>query len=161
MPASPAKGWVDWLGLGFCLAVTFAAADLGSRFQPGDWYAALVKPALTPPAWVFGPVWALLFLMMGLAAWLVWRRRGFTGAVVPLILFWGQLTLNVLWSFLFFGLQRPGLAFMDIIALWLVILATLIAFWRISPQAGLLLAPYLFWVGFAVYLNLQICRLNP
>jgi translocator protein len=161
MPPSHAKGLASWLGLGFWLAVTFAVAGLGARFLPGVWYAGLVKPALTPPAWVFGPVWTVLYGMMGTAAWLVWRQRGFTGAVVPLGLFLGQLALNALWSYVFFGLHRPGLAVLEIIALWLAILATLIAFWRSSPQAGLLLLPYILWVSFAAYLNCQFWRLNP
>jgi hypothetical protein len=97
-----------WIGLGFWLAVTFTAAWIGSWFQPGEWYAALVKPTLTPPAWIFGPVWTLLYAMMAIAAWLVWRRYGWANAIGPLGLFLGQLALNALWSYLFFGLQRPG-----------------------------------------------------
>ena len=110
---------------------------------PGEWYGSLIKPALTPPAWIFGPVWTLLYTMMAMAAWLVWRRHGLADAIGPLGLFLGQLALNALWSFFFFGLQRPGLAFIDIVALWVAILATLIAFWRSHPLAGLLLLPYL------------------
>jgi len=150
-----------WIGLGLWLAVTFAAAWIGSRFQPGDWYAGLVKPALTPPSWVFGPVWTLLYAMMGTAAWLVWRSHSLACAIRPLGLFLGQLALNALWSYLFFGLQRPGLAFLGIVALWLGILATLLAFRRAYPPAGLLMIPYLLWVSFATYLNFQFWRLNP
>jgi translocator protein len=155
-----ATGPAAWIGLGFWLVVTFAAAWIGSRFQPGEWYAGLVKPALTPPGWVFGPVWTLLYAMMGTAAWLVWRTLGVYGALIPLGLFLGQLALNALWSYLFFGLQRPGLALLDIVALWLAILATLVNFWRAYASAGLLLLPYLFWVSFATYLNFQFWRLN-
>jgi len=155
-----ATGPAVWIGLGFWLAVTFAAAAIGSRFQPGQWYALLAKPALTPPSWVFGPVWTLLYLMMGIAAWLVWREHGLAGALCPLGLFLGQLALNALWSYLFFGLHRPGLALLDIVALWLGILATLVAFWRAYPAAGLLLLPYFIWVSFAGYLNFQFWRLN-
>ena len=161
MPQPRPTGPYLWIGLGFWLAVTFAAAWIGSRFQPGDWYAGLIKPALTPPAWVFGPVWTLLYVMMATAAWLVWRMDSLANAIVPLGLFLGQLALNALWSYLFFGLQRPGLAFLDIVALWLAILATLISFWRSNPSAGLLLLPYLLWVSFATYLNFQFWRLNP
>jgi tryptophan-rich sensory protein len=156
----PTGPWA-WIGLIFWLAVTFSAAWIGSWFQPGEWYAGLVKPALTPPAWIFGPVWTLLYAMMAIAAWLVWRRYGWTNAIGPLSLFLGQLALNALWSYLFFGLQRPGLALLDIIALWLAILATLMAFWRSHPPAGLLLLPYLLWVSFATYLNFQFWLLNP
>jgi translocator protein len=160
MPLNHVNGTAVWIGLAFWLTVTCSAAWIGSRFQPGEWYAALVKPALTPPAWVFGPVWTLLYLMMAIAAWLVWRSQGLNGALGPLGLFLAQLALNALWSYLFFGLKRPGLAFLDIVALWLAILATLIAFWRAYPTAGLLLLPYLLWVGFATYLNFQFWRLN-
>ena len=148
------------MGLAFWLGLTFAAGWVGSRFQPGEWYTHLVQPALTPPGWVFGPVWTILYILMGVAAWLVWQRYGLAGAVWPLGLFILQLVLNTLWSYLFFGLQNPGGAFLDIVALWLSILATLIAFWQYYPPAGKLLLPYLLWVTFAVYLNLQFWRLN-
>ncbi|MEJ2673269.1 MAG: tryptophan-rich sensory protein [Deltaproteobacteria bacterium] len=161
MPRPRPTGRPGWIGLGIWLAVTFAAAWVGSRFQPGEWYGGLIKPALTPPAWVFGPVWTLLYGMMATAAWLVWRRYGWANAIGPLGLFFGQLALNALWSYLFFGLQRPGLALLNIIALWLAILATFMAFWGSHPPAGLLLLPYLFWVSFATYLNFQFWRLNP
>ena len=151
-------GPLTWIGLIFWLAVTFTAAWIGSWFHPGEWYAGLVKPTLTPPAWIFGPVWTLLYVMMAMAAWLVWRRHGLADAIGPLGLFLGQLALNALWSYL---LQRPGLAFIDIVVLWVAILATLIAFWRSHPPAGLLLLPYLLWVSFATYLNFQFWRLNP
>jgi tryptophan-rich sensory protein len=148
------------LGLILWLAASLAAGWIGSRFLPGAWYAELAKPGWTPPNAVFGPVWTVLYILMGVAAWLVWRRVGFTGAPVALGLFIGQLVLNALWSYLFFGLHRPGAAFVDIVALWLAILATLIGFWRVRPMAGALLLPYLFWVGFASVLNLQLWRLN-
>jgi benzodiazapine receptor len=150
-----------WLGLVFWLGLTFSAAWTGSRFQPGDWYSRLVQPALTPPGWVFPPVWTLLYLMMGVAAWLVWRHHGLAGAVWPLGLYLVQLGLNALWTYVFFGLKNPGLAFLDIAALWLAILATLIAFWQYDRRAGQLLLPYLLWVSFATYLNFQFWRLNP
>jgi benzodiazapine receptor len=151
---------ISWLGLAFWFGLTFAAGWVGSRFQPGEWYTHLVQPALTPPGWVFGPVWTILYILMGVAAWLVWQRYGLAGAVWPLGLFILQLVLNTLWSYLFFGLQNPGGAFLDIVALWLSILASLIAFWQYYPPAGKLLLPYLLWVTFAVYLNLQFWRLN-
>ena len=149
------------MGLIFWLVVTFTAAWIGSWFQPGEWYTSLIKPTLTPPAWIFGPVWTLLYAMMATAAWLVWRRYGLANVVGPLLLFLGQLALNALWSFLFFGLHSPGLALLGIVALWLAVLATLIVFWRSHPPAGLLLLPYLLWVSFATYLNFQLWRLNP
>ncbi len=130
----PHTGPVAWLGLALWLGLCFAAAWIGSRFQPGEWYRHLVKPSLTPPSWVFGPVWTILYVLMGVAAWLVWRRYGLTGAALPLGLFIGQLALNALWSYLFFGLNQPGLAFLDIIALWLTLLATLITFWHFTRR---------------------------
>lgn len=144
----------------FWLVVSMAAGWVGSRFVPGEWYAALVKPSWNPPSWVFGPVWSTLYILMGVSAWLVWRKAGFAGASVVLGLFVFQLVLNALWSYLFFGAHRPDLAFADIIALWLVILATTIGFWRVTVLAGVLLLPYLCWVGFAAALNLQLWRLN-
>lgn len=161
MPQPRPNGPSAWIGLTFWLAVTFAAAWIGSRFQPGEWYGGLTKPALTPPAWVFGPVWTLLYTMMGVAAWMVWKRRGYAAAASALWIFLLQLGLNSLWSYFFFGLKNPGLAFLDIVALWLAILATLIAFFRQYRPSGQLLFPYLIWVSFAVYLNLQFWLLNP
>ncbi len=148
------------LGLIGWVLLSLAAGWVGSRFMPGAWYAGLAKPSWNPPSWVFAPVWSALYLLMGVAAWLVWRRAGFAGAPTALGLFVLQLVLNSLWSFLFFGLHRPGFAFLEIVALWAAILATLIAFWRVSPPAGALLLPYLAWVSFASALNLQLWRLN-
>jgi tryptophan-rich sensory protein len=142
------------------LAASLAAGWVGSRFMPGEWYASLAKPAWTPPSAVFGPVWTALYVLMGVAAWLVWRKAGFSGAPAALGLFGAQLALNALWSYLFFGARLPGAAFAEIVVLWLVILATTIAFWRVRPAAGALLIPYLIWVGFASGLNLQLWRLN-
>jgi tryptophan-rich sensory protein len=158
---TPQTGPLSWLGLVFWLGLCFLAAWIGSRFQPGEWYQHLVKPFLTPPSWIFGPVWTILYIMMGVAAWLVWQRYSFAGAAWPLSLFIGQLALNALWSYLFFGLKNPGLAFLDIVALWLALLTTFIVFWQYFPPAGQLLFPYLLWVTFAAYLNLQFWRLNP
>jgi len=151
---------ISWLGLVFWLGLSLAAGWIGSYFQPGEWYKYLVQPALTPPSWVFGPVWTILYILMGTAAWLVWQRHGLSGAILPLGLFIIQLILNALWSYLFFGIRDPGLAFLDIAALWLTVMATLIAFRQYHPAAGQLLLPYLIWVTFAAYLNLQFWRLN-
>jgi benzodiazapine receptor len=137
-----------------------AAGWVGSRFMPGEWYASLAKPAWTPPNAVFGPVWTALYVLMGIAAWLVWREVGFSGAATALVLFIVQLGLNALWSYLFFGAHQPMIALFEIIVLWFVILFTLLAFWKVKPLAGALLLPYLCWVGFASGLNLQLWRLN-
>jgi len=148
------------VGLIIWILLPFGAALVGSQFQPGDWYVSLRKPEWNPPAYVFGPVWSLLYATMGVAAWLVWKRHGLGGAGFALGLFVLQLALNAAWSWVFFGLHRPGLAFAEIIILWLVILATIVAFWDRRPLAGALLLPYIAWVSFAAGLNYAIWRLN-
>ena len=124
-------------GLMGWLVVSFAAAAAGSRFLPGAWYATLTKPA-----------------------WLVWRRASFVGARAALAAFGVQLVLNALWSYLFFGIHRPGVALADIGALWIVILVVAVLFWRVDWRAGALMVPYLAWVGFASCLNFVLWRLN-
>lgn len=156
-------GLFEWLALGISIAICFAAAGLGSFFtdpEIGGWYARILKPSWTPPNWVFGPVWSVLYLMMAVAAWLVWREKGFAGAGLPLALFAAQLVFNALWSILFFGRHSIGLALADIILLWCAILATLLSFWRVSPLAGALMLPYLLWVTYASALNYYIWKLN-
>jgi len=148
------------LGLLGWLVVSFAAGWIGSQFRPGAWYAALEKPAWTPPSAVFAPVWTLLYVLMAVAAWLVWRRAGFSGAGLALGLFIAQLVLNALWSYLFFGAQRIDLAFLEVVLLWVVILIVAWQFWREVRFAGILMLPYLAWVAFASYLNLTLWRMN-
>jgi tryptophan-rich sensory protein len=145
------------------IAVCFAAAGLGAAVTAtsvGGWYQTLAKPTWSPPDWLFGPVWTMLYLMMAVAAWLVWRGHGTRVARHALIWFGIQLSLNVFWSFLFFGLQRPGLGFVEIVALWISIFATSFAFLAKSRTAALLLVPYLAWTSFAVILNFAIWRMN-
>ncbi len=161
MPPTPPKH--PWIGLIICLAICFTAAGIGSAVTTpkiDNWYASLEKPSWKPPNWIFGPVWSALYLGMAVAAWLVWRRGGWVDAKGQLLLFGVQLFLNVLWSCLFFGLQRPGLAFVEVLLLWAAIVATMAAFWVRSTLAGLLFVPYLAWVGFASVLNFVIWRLN-
>lgn len=148
------------LGLVMWLLVTFTAAWMGSRFMPGEWYASLVKPSWNPPNYLFGPVWTVLYALMAVAAWLVWRQAGWGGAAMALGLFVFQLGLNALWSYLFFGLHRMDLALLEIVCLWLAILATMVAFWMKNHAGGALLAPYLAWVTFASYLNYVLWSLN-
>lgn len=153
----------DILGFSASLAACFAIAALGGYWSSlglGPWYDALRKPDWTPPNWIFGPVWTMLYLAMAVAAWLVWRRRGLVGAKGALALYAFQLALNLAWSGLFFALKRPGLAFGEVVVLWLGIAATLAAFWKVDRVAGLLLAPYLAWVTFASCLNFAVWRLN-
>ncbi len=139
----------------------FGAASLGALFMPGEWYASLRKPSWNPPGWIFGPVWTALYAMMAAAAWLIWRRGGFLRQRKPLLLFLGQLVLNAAWTPLFFGLRMPGVAFAEILLLWVAIAATLAAFRPISRPAAWLLVPYLAWVTFAAVLNFTLWRLNP
>lgn len=146
------------VSLGVFIGVVALAAFFGSQFLPGGWYAELDKPPLTPPSWIFGPVWSLLYLCIAIAGWLVWRAR--LGSAMPLLLWASQLALNALWSFLFFGLQRPGLALIDIALLLSLIIATTVAFFRVRPLAGALFVPYAAWVAFASYLNAGFWYLN-
>jgi benzodiazapine receptor len=151
------------LGLAVLVLVCFAAAGLGGLVTTPripTWYADLAKPTWTPPDWIFGPVWTLLYLMMAFSAWLVWRQAGFAGTKLPLALFAIQLVLNSLWSVLFFGLHSPGAAAVEIILLWAAILVTLLAFWKRSNLAGALLTPYWAWVSFAAVLNVTIWWMN-
>jgi translocator protein len=155
--------WAQAAGLALALAVCFGVAWVGSQFTtpeiPG-WYAGLRKPAWTPPNWLFGPVWTALYLSMAVAAWLVWRGRGFGGARLALALFAAQLALNGLWSVLFFGLHRTGLAFAEILLLWSAILATTLAFRQVNTAAAALMLPYLAWVSYAAALNFAIWRMS-
>lgn len=151
---------VEIIGAVGWLVLTFAAAALGARFLPDEWYRRLNKPAWNPPSSIFAPVWTILYLLMAAAAWLVWRRHGLGGALVPLILFVAQLLLNAGWTWLFFGRHRIRGALIDIAILWVAILTTLISFWRLEPLAGILLLPYLAWVSFAAVLNWTIWQMN-
>jgi tryptophan-rich sensory protein len=156
---SPPKGR-RLLALAGWVLLCFAAASLGGLFGPGEWYGALKKPSWNPPGWIFGPVWSALYTMMALAAWLVWRQGGWVQERRPLLIFLAQLALNALWTPLFFGWQWPGVAFVEIVLLWLAIAATLAAFYRVSRVAAWLLVPYLAWVSFAAVLNFTLWRLN-
>jgi benzodiazapine receptor len=143
------------------ILICLAVGGSGAAFPPGEWYRQLVKPPLNPPAWVFGPVWTLLYTLMGVSAWLVWLRPGLPAARIPLLLFGAQVALNGAWSWIFFGVHQVGLALIDILLLWTAIAATLISFWRIRRPAAVLLIPYLLWVTFATYLNAVFWLLNP
>ncbi len=146
------------------IVVSELAGIIGSVFTSSSiptWYATLTRPALNPPSWVFGPVWTTLFAFMGIAAFLVWKKGLKRKDVkIALGIFLGQLVLNTFWSIIFFGLHSPGGAFIEIIFLWLAILATIIAFVKISKPAAWLLIPYILWVSFASYLNFMIWILN-
>jgi translocator protein len=136
-----------------CLAVGGGAGFLTAQ-SVVTWFPTLVKPSFNLPSWLFAPVWTTLYIMMAVAAWLVWLRKG------SLALFYVQLALNFTWSLLFFGLHSPVMALVDIVTMWVLILLTLLGFWKVDARAGWLLVPYLAWVSFASVLNASIWWLN-
>ena len=167
----------NFFKLVIAIVVSELAGIIGSVFTISSiptWYAGLVKPALNPPAWVFGPAWTTLYALMGVAAFLIWREYDkltlseVEGLVIQrkkqikiaLSIFLGQLVLNTLWSIIFFGLHSPGWALVDIVLLWLAIVWTIAVFYKISRPAAWLLVPYILWVSFASYLNYSIWMLN-
>ncbi|MBI2644242.1 MAG: tryptophan-rich sensory protein [Candidatus Wildermuthbacteria bacterium] len=152
------------LKLVIAVALSEFAGIIGSLFTVNaipTWYAALEKPALNPPGWVFGPAWTTLYALMGIAAFLIWRM-GWERKEVKMALgvFGIQLFLNAIWSIIFFGFQSPGWALVEIVSLWLAIVWTIIVFYKISKPAAYLLVPYILWVSFAAYLNYAIWILN-
>ncbi len=158
LPASrQALGLLGWLALCFATAAIGAVASVNAA----AFYAGLVRPAWAPPGWLFGPVWSGLYAMMAVSAWLVWRARGFAGARAALTLFIVQLAANALWSWLFFAWRRGDLASVEVLLLWGLILATIVAFRRVNALAAYLLYPYLAWVTFAAALTVAVTRLNP
>ncbi|NIJ78912.1 TspO/MBR family protein [Xanthomonas cannabis] len=153
----------QWFGLLGWLALCYAVAGLGAlaSIQAASFYADLQRPAWAPPGWLFGPVWTALYGMMAVAVWLVWRRGGWAGARLALGMFFLQLALNGLWSWLFFAWHMGAWAFADIVLLWLTLAATIGVFAKRSSVAAWLLVPYLAWVSFAAALNYSVWQLNP
>lgn len=157
---SAVPGWLGlllWLGLSMATGAIGAIASVDAK----EFYASLSQPDWAPPAGVFGPVWTSLYVLMGVAAWLVWRERGWSRAAGALGLFVLQLAVNATWSWLFFAWHQGGMAFANILALWGLILATLVSFARVRRLAALLLLPYLLWVTFAAALNWSVWQRNP
>jgi len=150
-------GLIGWFVLCFAASAVGALASI----QAQSFYGQLVQPAWAPPPWVFGPVWTVLYALMAIAAWLIWRSGGFRSHRRALSLFLVQLALNALWSWLFFAWHSGSLAFVDIVLLWCFIVATILSFCRVSPLAGALLVPYVLWVSFAAALNYALWQLNP
>lgn len=150
-------GLIAWLVVSYGASVVGAVASI----QAKSFYGELIQPAWSPPPWLFGPVWTVLYGLMAISAWLVWRSGGFRTHPIALSLFCGQLILNALWSWLFFAWHLGAWAFADIVLLWVLIMVTLICFWRVRPLAGVLLLPYLLWVSFASALNYALWQLNP
>jgi translocator protein len=152
---------MDILKLVAAVVVCLLPSAIGGYYRPGEWYAGLAKPAYTPPGWLFGPVWITLYLLMGVAAWLVWRRGLDRRDVrAGLGIFLVQLALNALWSPVFFGAQSIGGGAIVIVLLWLMIVWTIWLFRPVSGWAAGLLVPYLLWVSFAAVLNVHIMVLN-
>lgn len=154
--AAQVLGLIGWLAVAFATAAVGAAASI----QAATFYAQLARPSWAPPGGVFAPVWTLLYTLMAVAAWLVWREGG-KRTRIPLALFVIQLAANALWSWLFFGWHRGALAFAEVLVLLLLIAATLAAFWRVRALAGILLVPYLAWVAFASALTGSVWLANP
>ncbi len=152
---------MNTLALQGFLAASFCAGWIGAQFKPGDWYQSLVKPGWTPPGIAFPIAWTVLYALMSVAAWLVWKKRGQdASAFNALLVFAVQLVLNAAWSWIFFGRHQMGFALLEMSALWGTILVTLLLFWRVSATAGILLVPYLLWVSFALALNAAIWKRN-
>lgn len=147
----------NWVSLLPFLAIVGAAAASGAIFMPGSWYASLRKPAWTPPDWLFGPAWTVLYIMIAVAGWLVWSAEGFG---IALAVWGGNIILNAVWSWLMFGRHRIDLAFLDAMAMLITIIAFVAAAKASSSTAALLFIPYLAWVVFAAALNYEIWRRN-
>lgn len=154
---------INWGKLGLAIGITEGSGIVGSIFTTPEiktWYPTLVKPSFNPPNYLFGPVWTILFVLMGIALYLMWQVKNGKNKDEALKIFWLQLGLNVAWSLFFFGLHNPFLAFIDILGLWLAIFVSIKKFIRVSSTAAYLLLPYLAWVSFAALLNFAIVRLN-
>ncbi len=155
---------IQYLKLIIAISICLLAGFIGSIFiskSVSTWYTPLNKPYFNPPDWVFAPVWTTLFILMGISLYLVWSKGlEAEGVKLAIIIFGVQLFFNILWSLLFFALQSPFYAFIDIIVLWIMILFTIVCFYRISPFSSYLLFPYILWVSFAAVLNFMILRLN-
>ncbi len=150
-------GLIGWLLLCFAVSAIGAFASMQAR----SFYVELSQPTWAPPGWLFGPVWTVLYAMMAVAAWLVWRQDGFKKQAFALSLFMFQLVFNALWSWLFFAWQMGAASLLNIVVLWCLILATIISFKSSSKLAAGLLVPYLLWVSFATVLNYAMWQLNP
>ena len=148
------------IGLACFMTACFLAALTGAWFRPGEWYERLKKPPWRPPNRLFAPVWTVLYLMIAVAGWLIWRKAGLAGAGLPLAAYALQLILNAAWTPLFFGLHRPDLGLVDIVLVWVSIIASIVLFYPIHVGAALLLVPYLAWATFATALNFAVWRLN-
>jgi translocator protein len=156
-PARQIVGLVGWLGV--CIAAGAVGAIASA--DAGTFYGELSRPHWAPPAWLFAPVWTALYAMMAVSAWEIWRTSGFARARTALVLFVAQLAANSLWTWIFFAWNRGAMAFVEILILWCLIVATIASFWRLRVPAALMLLPYLAWVTFAALLTFSTWRRNP
>lgn len=147
-----------YISLIFFLLLTTLVASFAGAFTPGEWYAGLNKPDWNPPNWLFGPVWTVLYLLIAIAGWLVWRAKGFG---LALFLWFAQLALNGAWSYFMFGENEIDSAMINLVLMWIAIVAFMVTAWRLSKLAVLLFVPYLLWVSFAGALNYTLLQLNP
>jgi translocator protein len=153
----------EWLGLIIILGVCFAVAAVGGAATSPEipnWYRTLTKPSWTPPNWLFGPVWTVLYALMAVAAWLVWKRAGWQGSGGALTIFAVHLALNLAWSIIFFKFHLTGWAFAEILVLWVAIVVTMVKFAPFSTVAAILFVPYLIWVSYASALNFAVWKMN-
>ena len=148
------------LFIGICYLVAWSGAQVSPGIASAEWYDSIQKPDWNPPSWIFGPVWTVLYTLMGIAAWLVWRDYAFRNARWAMALFFIQLVLNGLWSQIFFGMQEIGWALAEIILLLAAIIATTTIFFRKKALAGWLMIPYILWVAFATVLTYSLWVLN-
>ena len=155
----PRSSAQTWLGLLAWILVSFLPSATAAFVDTGPWYDALNRPAWTPPSWVFGPVWTVLYLLMGIAAWRIWLKHGFADRA--LVLFLVHLILNAAWTWLFFGMHMLGVAAFEIVVLWAMILALVVMFWQRDRLAGALLVPYFLWVTYASTLSIGFAMMNP
>ena len=159
----PKKRKIDWIKLFISLTIPLAAGFIGSFFTDASvstWYQTINKPFFNPPSWVFGPVWTTLFILMGVALYLVWIKWPKKQTKLAIYFFSAQMVLNIAWSFFFFYLQKPLYSFIEIIILWAAILGTIITFYKVDKRTFYLLLPYILWVSFAAFLNYMIFYLN-
>lgn len=163
MPASNPHTSRQVIGLLGWLFLCFTAAAIGAvaSSRAGSFYEQLVRPAWAPPGWLFGPVWTTLYVLMAVAAWLIWRAHGFKEGKTALVLFVVQLGANALWTWVFFAWREGALAVAEVVLLWCLIVATIVSFRRLNAVAAALLLPYLAWVTFASALTFAVWRLNP
>eukprot|EP01120_Amphizonella_sp_Union-15-10_P001928 TRINITY_DN12078_c0_g1_i1.p1 TRINITY_DN12078_c0_g1~~TRINITY_DN12078_c0_g1_i1.p1 ORF type:complete len:163 (+),score=26.09 TRINITY_DN12078_c0_g1_i1:182-670(+) len=155
---------MEYLPLAISVSIPFAGGFLGNLLSAAElkrWYPNLKKPSWTPPNWIFGPAWSALYLSMGVASWLIWKKGGFEKQTVPLLLYGSQLLTNFLWTPLFFGAHKMGLAMLDILLMDLLTAGCIATFYPVDSTAGLLMVPYLCWITFATFLNYKIWCLNP